>query len=122
MKRKLTFLIPRILIILFAVFLALFSLDVFDSCSGFNCVLGLFIHNIPSIFLIVLLIISWKHDLAGAIIFGCLGILGFIGLLFVGLIYNENRSNFMLAIIGVVFLLAGILFFIRWKRDNRKKK
>ena len=53
---KFIFWTPRILAILFILFLAMFSLDVFESASGFGEILvGLFIHNIPAMILLVVL-------------------------------------------------------------------
>ena len=73
MKKRVTKFVywtPRILSILFIAFLALMSLDVFDSNPGFwEAVLGLFMHNIPVFILIAVLWISWKHEIVGAIAF-----------------------------------------------------
>jgi len=61
---------PRTLAILFILFLSLFSLDIFDGNYGFwETILGLFMHNIPSMVLLIILIISWKYELVGGIIF-----------------------------------------------------
>ena len=47
----------------FALFLAIFSLDIFDGTSGFWAILlGLFMHNLPSLVLLIILIISWKYE------------------------------------------------------------
>lgn len=57
---------PRILAILFIVFLTLFSFDVFESggTTG-EIALAFLMHNIPSITVAVLLAIAWRHDLWG---------------------------------------------------------
>ena len=66
---------PRILSILFLLFLAVFSLDVFDACNNLlGCTVGLFMHNIPVFILIIILIISWKYEIVGAIAFFLAGI------------------------------------------------
>lgn len=117
---KIIFWAPRILIILFSLFLAVFSLDIFDADYGFwGTILGLFMHNIPSIILAVLLIISWKHELIGAIIFALIGFAGIVGTL---IIPEASRFNPIMIIAGIVTLLAGILFFIDWKKDLNIKK
>ena len=55
--KKSTYWMPRILSILFICFLSLFSLDVFQpGMSTAEIALGLFMHNIPSIILIFLLV------------------------------------------------------------------
>lgn len=88
---------PRILGIIFVCFLTLFSLDVFEedvkyisTCeSGISCIapaiiseghnfwrtiLAFFIHSIPSIILTIILIISWKREIVGGIVFTLAGI------------------------------------------------
>lgn len=56
----------RILLILIILFFALLSLDVFDAHSGFwDTLTGLFMHNIPSLVMIVILIIAWKWENIG---------------------------------------------------------
>ena len=106
---------PRILSILFILFLAIFSLDVFDANAGFwGTLLGLFMHNIPSLILLVVLIIAWKHELVGAVVY----IL--VGLLFTILIMSRIELSMVymallriLPIAGPAFLV-GILFLINW--------
>ena len=75
---------PRILSILFICFLSLFSLDVYQpGMSAGDVALGLFIHNIPSLIMIVLLVIAWRREIVGAV--------GFIGagLLYIGLVVSN---------------------------------
>jgi hypothetical protein len=120
MKKKINPLLywtPRILSILFILFLALFSLDVFESGQGFwQTALALLMHNIPSIFLAVILVFSWKYEIIGGIAF----ILG--GFLYIFLTLMRNFEWFMLAwiaqISGIAFLI-GILFLANWfKKRN----
>lgn len=124
---KFIFWTPRILSILFILFLALFSFDVFDSCSGFSgCALALFMHNLPSIVLLILLIISWKHELVGAITFISAGIL-YTSLCIVRFIMGSPKVGYMLSwplTIAVPAFLVGILFLIGWRRKKiiSKKK
>src|SRR4030042_6652058 len=71
---------PRILSILFIAFLALFSLDVFEMELGFwQTVLGLFMHNIPAIVLLIVLLVAWKYEWVGGVVY-CLAGLVYIGL------------------------------------------
>lgn len=86
----------RILLILTILFFALFSLDVFEEGLGlWDTLLALFMHNIPSLVMIVLLIIAWKReDAAGILLILCaLGFGVFIGM----------RNGFMW---GTVIVLA----------------
>jgi len=60
--------IPRILLIIVLLFLALFSIDVFEGkASIWNKLLGSLIHNIPSLILLLLLILTWNRPLYGGI-------------------------------------------------------
>ena len=62
--------IPRILTMVFILFLSIFSLDVFSGESTILEMIGGFlIHNIPSFLLIAILVVSWKRPLIGGIVF-----------------------------------------------------
>jgi hypothetical protein len=108
---------PRILSILFLLFLAMFSLDVFGNNYTFwETVLGLFMHNIPVFILLIILIISWKHELVGGIGF----ILG--GLLYIYLTLGRNpfewyMLSWIIQISGLAFLI-GVLWILNWKKKR----
>ena len=95
----------------------MFSLDVFDSASSLGDILiGLFMHNIPVFILLIVLLISWKHEIIGGIAFI------FAGLLYIfTLLMNPQLEWYMLSwsliIAGPAFLI-GILWLLNW----RKKK
>ncbi len=109
---------PRILSMIFILFLAMFSLDVFDMKLGFwETLLGLFMHNIPAFILLAVLLISWKHEIVGGIVFIIFGILYIVIMLM-----NALRNSFewymisnSLIIAGPAFLI-GILFIANWLR------
>lgn len=113
---------PRILSIVFLLFMALMSLDVFDENLGFwGTILGLFMHNIPALVLLGILIIAWKREIVGGV--------GFIvaGLLYSGLVIKEMVSTgfewyyltWMIQISGIAFFI-GALFLVGWsKKKNR---
>jgi hypothetical protein len=108
---------PRILSILFILFLALFSLDVFDMNFGFwQTIAGLFMHNIPSLILLVILVISWKHEIVGGIAFILAGLL-YIVLLLMNPI-EWYMLSWSLIIAGPAFLI-GILFTIGWFKKKK---
>ncbi len=113
---------PRILMILFILFLALFSLDVFEGANTIGeTLLALFMHNLPSLFLLIILIIAWKHDLVGAIVFGLLGLAGIIGaIVSLFTLSIPSRSNPIFIIIGVVCALVGGLFYLNWSARRKK--
>ena len=124
MKKKVLYWFPRILSIIFILFLSLFSLDIFDSCNGFfDCALGLFMHNILSIILLILLIISWKHELIGAIVFALAGVL-YMGMILINILSNPFEwymLSYSLIISGPAFV-TGLLWFLNWKNRKKLKK
>jgi hypothetical protein len=116
---------PRILSIIFILFLALFSLDVFDGNPGFwGIVLGLFMHNIPSILLLIVLLISWRHEIVGGLVFILAGLL-YIAILLITILTTIPHPGYMLfwslLIAGPAFFI-GILFLIGWFRKRKKNK
>jgi len=67
--------IARILTFIFAGFLSIFSLDVFSEAKGIlDTAIDLFMHMIPSILLLLALIIAWRWEKIGSIIYLGLGI------------------------------------------------
>jgi hypothetical protein len=123
------FWIPRIFLILFALFLSIFSLDVFgNDYTLVETVVGLFMHNIPSLILLAILLVSWRHDLVGGIIFITLGIACVIGTVVTLLTISAGRNisplikggmiNPMLIVGSVVFTLIGILFMLGWRQGK----
>ena len=121
MKNKWLYWAPRILSILFILFLAMFSLDIFGNGYTFwETLLGLFMHNIPVFILIILLILAWKREWIGAVAFY------FGGLLYISLmIYNAIKypqewymlsNSFIIA--GPAFLI-GTLFLLNWLKHKK---
>ncbi len=113
---------PRILSILFILFLAMFSLDVIEPGRSMDEILiGLIMHNIPVFILTSLLVIAWRHEMVGAVTFIT------AGMLYMGLtIFRVIRSDILwhiviswnLIIAGPAFLV-GTLFFLNWKRKRQ---
>ncbi len=61
---------PRIAGILFILFISLFALDIFDLKLGFwGTLFGLFMHLIPSILLTIAIVVAWKREWVGALLF-----------------------------------------------------
>lgn len=78
---------PRILSIMFILFLMLFSLDVFaENLSFWEIAFGLFMHNIPALVLLIVLLISWRYEIVGGIAFILAGILYITWLLMAAII------------------------------------
>lgn len=96
--------IPRVLAIVFIIFVTLFGLDVFSGDASFLEKLGgFFIHSIPSMILLLILFISWKKPLVG----GSLFILFSIAFT---LYFRTFRSLSTFLLLTFPFLLVGILF------------
>ncbi|KAB1154113.1 DUF7670 domain-containing protein [Flavobacterium luteum] len=108
--------VPRVICILAILFISVFAFDAFEERLPFRQQLAnFFMHLIPTYFLIVLLIIAWKREFIGGIIYLLIGI---VSSPFIFLI-NHNRNHFSIgSSLGIVamttfpFIIAGILFVI----------
>ncbi len=109
--------LPRIICILAILFISIFAADAFE--QGLSAVL---IHLIPSFVLITFLIVAWKWEFIGGIIFTLIGV-GFTPVIFM-LNYNRNHSIldslFTILFITFPFIVVGILFIVSHllKRKN----
>jgi hypothetical protein len=112
--------VPRILGIVFVLFLMMFSLDVFEpGLTAGQIALGLLVHNIPALLLLVILIISWKREIVGGVAFILAGLLYIFSL-----VMKPRFEWYMLSwsvIISGPALLVGILFLIGWSRKKKKR-
>jgi len=112
---------PRILSIIFILFLALFSLDVFEGDYGFwGTIEGLFVHNIPAMVLLIVLIISWKYEIVGGIGFVLAGIL-YVVFILMNIIATGFEWYYLLwavQISGIAFFI-GIMFLVCWFRKKK---
>ena len=115
---------PRILSIIFICFLALFSLDVFSpELSFWQIVAGLFMHNIPVFVLLVVLLISWRHEIVGGIIFILAGTL-YVVIMLMNMLRNSFEwymVSWNIIVAGPAFLI-GILFIINWLKKQKNHK
>ena len=76
MAKRILFWAPRILAILYILFISLFALDVFGEDYGFLVTIwALFMHLIPSFIMLTGLLIAWKRPFAGGILFLLLAVL-----------------------------------------------
>ena len=106
--KQIFFWTPRLLSGLFILFLSLFALDVFGEGYGFwETVLALFMHLIPSLVLVIALILAWRWEWIGAVLFSGFGVwyLAAMGGRFDWIAY--------LLIAGVP-ILVGALFLVGW--------
>ncbi len=115
--------LPSILCILAILFISMFALDSFEKGLSIGVQLAHFLkHLIPSFILTAFLIIAWKWEQIGGMIFTL------VGLVMSPFVFQLNhiRNGFSIAqslnvvlIITVPFLLVGILFLVS---HNRKKR
>lgn len=106
LKRTL-FWMPRMASILFVVFISLFALDVFGEELGFWRTVGaLSLHLIPSILLAIAIVIAWKQEWFGALIF--------IGWAIWHVLFMQGFPLVAYAIIAGLPLLIGLLFLAGW--------
>ncbi|MBC3796329.1 DUF7670 domain-containing protein [Acetobacterium tundrae] len=104
---------PRILSILFVIFIGLFSLDVITpELSIGEIIQGLLIHNVPTFALIIILAIAWKFEIIGGIAFIVAGI-AYIIMALQGGIPWYIAISWSLTIAGPAILI-GILFLLNW--------
>jgi uncharacterized membrane protein YccC len=99
---KLLYWLPRVLSILFIVFVSLFALDVFGEPQWF---LVLLMHLIPSFILIILTVVAWKFEMIGGIIFVVAGFLFLIS------------SRFESLVISIPVIIIGLLFLMGSKKS-----
>ena len=116
--------VPRILCILAILFISLFAADSFAPGLTIWQQLGAFlIHLIPSFILLALLIVAWKWELIGGIIFIVIA-LALSPFVFM-LNYKNNHSVGMslgiIAVITLPFAIVGILFIVSYymKKKNQ---
>ena len=113
MTRDILYWMPRIFVMLFAAFLAIFSFDVFGTGEPWYLqAAGFLIHNIPSLVLLGLLWFAWHNERLGGIIFLALAVLftGFI------LWMNRDAGAWLLLILPLIcgpMFLIGVLFLLQ---------
>ena len=113
---------PRIICILAILFISLFALDSFSPDLTIWRQIGDFLkHLIPSFVLIILLIVAWKWEFIGGIIFTLIG-LGFSPFIFMHN-YKMNQSVWhsltTILIITMPFVIVGILFIVSHKKKKK---
>lgn len=122
---KLVYWLPRVLAISMIGFLALFSLDIFEGNYGFwGTIVGLLMHNIPVFILIAVLLVAWKYEWVGGVVFILFGLLYLAAILRTALAdrFEWHLLAWAVQISGPLFLI-GALFFVNWfgKKNQASK-
>ena len=116
---------PRIICILAILFVSIFALDSFESHQTIWQQIGNFlIHLVPSYALIAMLLIAWKWEFIGGIIFTLTGII------MSPIIYLHNyRMNHsvwisleIILLITCPFIIVGVLFIVNHFVKMKDKK
>ena len=110
--------LPRIICIIAILFISMFAADSFEHGNTiWQKLAAFFMHLIPSFILLLFLLIAWKWEFVGGIIFMAIG-LGFSPFIFM---HNFNMNNSVGLSFGIVmainmpFVLVGILFLTSHK-------
>ncbi len=112
---------PRILAIIFILFLMMFSLDIFEpGLTAGQIAVGLFMHNIPALFLLIILIISWRHEIIGGVVFILAGLL-YVLMLAMTPKFEWYMLSWSVTITGQAFLI-GILFLTNWFKKKELQR
>ncbi len=106
--RRFIYWAPRVLSILFAIFISLFALDVFGEGYGFwETLLGLLIHLVPVYLLVGGLLLAWRWPWVGAILYFALAIL------YVILSGGQQHWTAYLAI-SLPLTVLSVLWLVNW--------
>lgn len=99
---------PRILAILFAAFLTIFAADVFSESHGFwSTAAALLLHMIPSVLILLILVLAWRHERLGGLFYFTLGV--------VYLAASWGTSDWIgYAAVSAPLLVIAMLFFAHW--------
>lgn len=99
---------PRVLAILFALFLSLFALDVFGvGYTISETIIALLMHLLPTFALLLVLALAWRWPAVGA--------LGFLG--FAAWYLHMAWGNFPVMVLLLIAgppLLIGLLYLLDW--------
>lgn len=106
MKNKVLTWTPRVIAMLAILFMMIFSLDCFESSYSMGERLTCFLmHNIPALIIVLILVIAWRWELAGGILFLLSALAGAI--FFRG--FSGNPGSL---IVMAPFAVAGLLFIL----------
>ena len=114
--RGVLFWAPRILTILFALFLSVFALDVFAETEGFfKTLTALVLHMVPTFLVVVLLVFAWRWELIGVIAFAGLAIT------YVAVMGRRGFPWATYVMISGFLLLISVLFLLSWRQRLRAR-
>ena len=99
---------PRLLAIVFALFLSMFAADVFEERSGLWQMVGaLFMHLLPAFLVLLVLALAWHRELVGGVLFVLLGALYLL------IATGRMHWSALVVVAGPLFAI-GALFICSW--------
>ena len=122
---KIIYWVPRILCVLAILFISMFALDAFEPGLPLSQqILGFLMHMIPSFALLLALVIAWKWEYIGGIIFTIIGLATspFIYSLNYNRSHSAGTSMMIVCIVCLPFFIVGILFILSHFRRKGSKK
>ncbi len=106
---------PRALGILFAAFIGLFALDIFNEGYGFwEALAGFLIHLLPTYLILIAVALGWRWEWLGALLFAALGIA------YVVMAWGQFPWTTYLILTGPAFLVAA-LFLVSWSLSSGQR-
>ena len=117
--------LPRIICILAILFISVFAIDAFEPGLTIWHQLGAFMmHLMPSFVLLALLVVAWRWELIGGILYTIIG-LALSPLVYIHN-YDMNHSVGMslgiIAMITFPFVVVGILFIVSYVKKKNSLK
>ncbi len=108
--KRVLFWTPRVLCILFALFLGWFALlEVFGEGYGSGeTIVPVLMHLVPVHIVVIVLVIAWRREWVGAILFTVQG------LSYILVVLGRLRWSFTF-VVGGLLVLVGVLFLFNWK-------
>lgn len=112
MEKRFLYWLPRVLGLLFIVFLSMFSFDVFGEYHGWELLVAFIMHIIPSLVLIGVLVLAWKIPKWGGAAYIVLGIIFTI-------FFKTYTEIISFLLISSPLLIVGGLFY--WESTKKKE-
>jgi hypothetical protein len=115
--KRVLFWAPRGIAILFAVFLSMFALDVFQESRGFwGTLAALGMHLVPVGVYLIILLLAWRWEWVGAVFFAGLAVLYIARL--PHQLPTGVRNNWISVIAGPLLVIAALFLLGWWKRGE----
>ena len=116
MANKILYWLPRILAIFAILLMMMFSFDVFSGEGPVGKkLLGFLAHNIPVFILIIVLVVAWKYEIIGGVIFIVLSVA-------MAIYFHAFTGNAGSLMIVSPFFITGILFILHHVLTGKGKQ